>query len=335
MAKAPVAKKRVRRSVVIDIHTHVSVPRAEELMRDLDGEVFGEDSAGRAANPLHRRVERSAKLKPRLNDMDKAGADIHVVSSNTQPSFYAAKAGIALKIARAANEGIAEYVGATPDRFVGLGMVPLQNPKSAVKELDYAITKLGLRGVNILSNIQGRDLGEEKFWPFWQRAEQLGAAVLIHPLGFTHPQRMKKFFLANTVGQPLEETLAMLSLIYEGVMERLPKLKVVMAHGGGYLPFYSGRSDSTYHLRPDMRGGAKRLPSDYIRRFHLDCCVFDRGMIEYLVSRVGAGQVLLGSDYPYRDWDALGMIRGSRKLSAAAKERILWRNAARLLNIRV
>jgi aminocarboxymuconate-semialdehyde decarboxylase len=163
----------------------------------------------------------------------------------------------------------------------------------------------------------------------------LGAAVLIHPLGFTHPQRMKKFFLANTVGQPLEETLAMLSLIHEGVMERLPRLKVVMAHGGGYLPFYSGRSDSTYRLHPAMRGRAKRPPSEYVRRFYLDCCVFDRGMIEYLVGRVGAGQVLLGSDYTYRDWDALGMIRGSRKISAEAKERILWRNAARLLGIRV
>ena len=288
-----------------------------------------------ASSNSTRSSSRASQPRLRLNDMDKDGADIHVVSVNTSPPFYAATARVAGKIARAANEGIAEWVARHPDRFVGLGMVPFQAPKAAIRELEYAVDGLGLRGVNILTNINGREVGDPRFAPFWARAEALGAVVFLHPRGFTQTERLQKYFLSNTVGQPLEEALAMLSLIHEGVMERHPRLKILMAHGGGYLPFYAGRSDSTFAHYPAMRGAAKRKPSDYVGKFYLDTCVFDRQMIEFLVAKYGAGRILLGTDYPFRQWDAVGMIRGSRALSRDAKDKILWQNAAKLLRIKV
>lgn len=328
-----------RGSLVIDVHSHINVPEMDELSRRLPGaataEHFVEARGQRSGSRLGARVPRASKPRLRLNDMDKDGADIHVVSINGSQPFYAADVKSAGKVARAGNEGVAEWVARHPDRFVGLGMVPFQAPKAAIRELEYAMGTLGLRGINILTNINGRELGDPRFEPFWTRAEALGATVLLHPLGFTQTQRLQKFFLSNTVGQPLEETLAMLSLIHEGVMERHPRLKVLVSHGGGYLPFYAGRSDSTFQLYPAMRGEAKRKPSDYIRKFYLDTCVFDRAMIEFLVGKYGANRIVLGTDYPYREWDALGMIRGSRALSGDAKEKILWKNAARLLNIKV
>lgn len=334
--KAP-AKIQSKRPFAIDFHTHIHVPEVQELLSKVkpskkDGTYFGAgDRAGGGTGPL----EGGTKVSTRLRAMDKAGIDMHVVSVNGSSPFYWSDAATGGKIARAANEGAAEYVAANPDRFVGLGMVPLQSPARAVKELDYAMNTLGLKGVNALSNVRGEDIGEAKYWPFWQKAEELGAAILIHPIGFTHPQRMKKFRLYNTVGQPLEETLCMLSLIHEGVMEKFPKLKIVMAHGGGYLPYYAGRSDSTFALHPSMRGNAKLTPSEYIKRFHFDTCVFDRPMTEFLVNKVGTSQVMLGTDFPFRKWDGVGIVKGSRQLSAATKEKILWRNTARLLGLRL
>lgn len=326
-----------RQPFVIDFHTHIHVPKVHELLRKVkptknDGTYFGAgDRASGDTGPL----EGGTKVSTRLRAMDKARIDMHVVSVNGSSPFYWSDVATGGSIARAANEGAAEYVAANPDRFVGLGMVPLQSPARAVKELEYAMTTLGLKGVNALSNVRGQDIGEKKFWPFWKKAEELGAAILIHPIGFTHPQRMMKFRLYNTVGQPLEETLCMLSMIHEGVMEKFPKLKIVMAHGGGYLPYYAGRSDSTYALHPDMRGNAKKIPSEYIKKFYFDTCVFDRPMTEFLVNKVGANQVVLGTDYPFRRWDGVGLIKGSRQLSQAAKEKILWRNTARLLGLRI
>ncbi|MDA0240906.1 MAG: amidohydrolase family protein [Proteobacteria bacterium] len=334
--KAP-AKVRPAKSFVIDVHTHIHVPAVSELLDKVkpsakDRTFFGTDNrATGGSGPLLAGTD----PKRRLRHMDKTGVDMQVVSVNGSPPFYWADAALGAKISRAANEGVAGYVAAKPDRFVGLGMVPLQSPARAIKELEYAMGPLGLKGVIGLSNVRGADLGDPKFWPFWAKAEELGAAVLIHPLGFTHPDRMKKFRIYNTVGQPLEETLAMLSLIHEGVMDKFPKVKIVVGHGGGYLPYYAGRSDSTYHHHPGMRGEAKRPPSEYLKQFYFDSCVFDRSMTEFLVGKAGAGHVMLGTDYPFRIWDGIGTVRGSRVLSKESKDKILWKNAAQLMNIRV
>jgi aminocarboxymuconate-semialdehyde decarboxylase len=333
--------KRIPRIVAFDIHTHIAIPEAAQLQRALQSEEETQKAARYAQatardkgviNPSAREDTNDPVL--RLKRMDEAGIDIQLVSMNTNPPYYSLSGEDGLRVAKLANEGIRDYTRHAPDRFVGLGMAPMQSAPHAVAALEHAMS-LGLKGINILTNIAGHDLGEERFWPVWKRAEELGAAVLLHPLGFTNQDRFMKFRLANTVGQPLEETLAMLSLIHEGVMARHPKLKILMSHGGGYLPFYYGRSDSTFYRDPHLRGAIDRKPSDYIRQFYLDTCVFDLHMIEFLADTYDMDHVVLGTDFPYRDWGAVKMIKSSKKLGTEEKSRILGRNAAKVLGMTI
>ena len=339
--KKPAAKARTARKsalFVIDVHTHIHVPEAAERLKALQERGLGAqftayskvNTRPAGSNPL----AGASDLSVRLKAMDKAHVDMQLVSANFAAMYYEAEPEEAQKIARIANDATAEFVAQKPDRFIGLGKVPFQAPALAAKELEYAMS-LGLKGANILTNCAGQDLGEEQFRPFWKKAEELGAVIFVHPSGFTQPERLQKFRLVNTVGQPLEEALTMLSLIHEGIMEDFPKLKIVMGHGGGYLPFYRGRSDSTFHHHPQTRGRAVKPPSQYIKQFYLDTCVFDQVMIEYLPKVAGRGHVVLGTDYPFRHWGAVDMIRKSTALPEAEKEAILSRNAAKLLGVRI
>ncbi len=335
-------RKAARKPVVIDFHTHVRIMEVIEFVRQAAGKgrrgnPSWKSAAQMAADDKAARSPRSKHTNPkvRLRDMDKAGIDIQVLSMNMPAAVYQASAADGNRVARACNEGIAEFVAARPDRFVGIGAVAMQNAAGAVGEIDYAIGTLGLRGIAVLSNIGGRDLGEKRFWKFWARAEQLGVTVFIHPQGFTHPQRLRKFNLTNTMGQPLEEALAIASLIHEGVLEAFPKLKVSIAHGGGFLPYYSGRADLAFKRNPEARVNIKKEPSAYMRRLHYDTVIFDRSMLAYLVDKVGAHKVLMGSDYPWVDWDAVGFVKGARGLGREAKEKILGGNAARLLKLSI
>jgi aminocarboxymuconate-semialdehyde decarboxylase len=323
---------------VIDVHCHINVPEAAERLKVLQEQGLGAqftaysrvNTRPAGSNP----IGEASNLSVRLKAMDKAHVDIELVSANFAAMYYEAEPEEAQRIARIANDATAEFVAQMPDRFVGLGKVPFQAPELAAKELEYAMS-LGLKGANILTNCGGHDLGEDQYRPFWKKAEELGAVIFVHPSGFTHPQRLQKFRLVNTVGQPLEEALTMLSLIHEGIMEDFPKLKIVMGHGGGYLPFYRGRSDSTFYHHPQTRGRAAKPPSHYIKQFYLDTCVFDQVMIEYLARVGGRGHVVLGTDYPFRHWGAVEMIRKSKMLPDDEKDAILSRNAARLLGLRL
>jgi aminocarboxymuconate-semialdehyde decarboxylase len=336
-------RKSQRRSfLAIDVHSHVRVAAVEEFLRkNRAADASGQRSwIAESSQPFQ---ERQAKLirpkhtdpKVRLKDMDKMGVDIQVLSMNLPQSCYRSEGKKGLEVARACNDGIAEFVNTNPHRFVGIGAVPLQDATLAVQELERAVTLLDLRGVVISSNIRSHDLGEPDFSAFWAKAEELGVPVFIHPQGFSQPDRLQKFFLGNSIGQPLEEALAMASLIHEGVMERFPKLKVCIDHGGGFLPYYPGRVDRAFEVRPEAGVNMKKRPSDTMRRFYYDTVIFDRDMLAFLVNRVGAGKVMMGTDYPVAmgEWDPVGFIRRNRKLSRDAKERLLWKNAAGLLKI--
>ena len=194
--------------------------------------------------------------------------------------------------------------------------------------------ELGLSGVQISSRAGSKDLGHPSLDPFWKRARELGALIVIHPAGITDA-RYAKWALWNSVGQSLEETMAMSYLFYEGVMDRFPKLNILIAHGGGYLPYYIGRHDRNYIDKAPTRVNMSKSPSAYLRQFYYDSCVYDRDVFEFLVRKVGAGRILMGSDYPVGEDDPIGFVRNSRKISAADKEKILWKNAARLLGIKV
>ena len=241
------------------------------------------------------------------------------------------------ELSRALNERLAEIVAEHPDRFVALGTVPLQDVSLAVAELEHCVRKLGMRGVEINPSVRGMDLTDAKLdlESFFAAVQKLDVIIFMHPIGFTHGQRLVDHYFSNIIGNPLETTVAASHLIFDGVMERHPKLKVVLPHAGGYLAHYWARMDHAYTARGDTRGQMKRKPSAYLERFYFDTITFDHGMLAHLIARFGADHVLLGTDYPYD----MGMERplefidGVKGLSATERAAIQGGNAARLLNL--
>ena len=230
--------------------------------------------------------------------MDAMGVDIQAVSVSPTQYYYWAERDLAQAIARAANECLAELCAAHPDRFVGLATVTLQHPDLAAEQLTDAVRRLGLRGCQISTQIDGVELADRRHDVFWTRAEALGAVVFVHPLGCTLGERVTPYYLSNIVGQPIETTLALSHLIFGGTLDRHPGLKLCAAHGGGYLPSYIGRSDHGYAVRPESRTMA-HAPSTYLKRIWFDSLVYTPQALEHLVREVGASQVVIGTDYPF------------------------------------
>src|SRR5262245_21564860 len=231
------------------------------------------------------------------------------------------------------NDRVAEAVAAKPDRLVGLGSVPMQDVTLAAQELERCVNSLGLKGVIISSNVNGKEIGDETFRPFWAKAEQIGATIFVHPAGSTDP-RMRRHRQVITLGQPLEEAFAQSSLIYEGVMDEFPKLKILFAHGGGFLPFYTGRHDN------DWRNG-NRTPtmkkdfSSYLPRFFYDTVLFNPDMLEFLVTKVPTSHIMLASDYPFAEKRPVEYVRRAKKIGKKEQDAILGANAARLFGISI
>ena len=198
------------------------------------------------------------------------------------------------------------------------------------------LSAIGLKGIIIPSHIRAKDLGVKWFRKFWAKAEQMGMPIYIHPRGFTHDEWLHEYFLWNSIGQPLEEALAMSSIIYEGILDDFPKLKIIIALGGGYLPYYAGRTDKAYESRAETRTNISFPPSDYLRRFFYDTVVFDRDVLELLIKKAGDKQIMMGTDYPRGEVeeDPVGFINKSKNLSRHTKDRILGLNAAKLLGVK-
>ena len=236
-----------------------------------------------------------------------------------------------IRLERIKNDRMAEICRANPARFVGLGGVPLQDCKSAVAELERCMDPLGLRGVQISTFYAGREIGHPDLHPFWAKAAELGAKIYVHPAG-NRDARFKRHFLWNSIGQSYEEAMAIASLMYEGVVDKYPGLDICISHGGGYMPFNLGRISRNWLEKPSTRVHMKQPPADFLKMLTYDSCVYDRGLLEALVAVVGEDRVVLGSDYPVGDRKPIAFIEGCN-LSAAAKEKILWRNAAHMLGI--
>ena len=292
-------------SMTIDMHSHVMVPEAAALVApQLDlSTVPLAHFATPNTQALNRKQDADRRpnmvdMAVRLADMDAAGIDLQVIMPPPGQCTYTVPAGLAAQAARIINDGMAAFVAQKPERFAALGTVPMQDPAASVTELDR-LMGLGLKGVQVLTNVAGKELSDPAFAPFWARAEQLGAVVLIHPNGFTEAGRMSRFYFNNVVGNPLETTLALHYLIFDGVLERHPALKLVAVHGGGYLPSYSGRIDHAWGARTDARGGLPQPPTTYLKRVFFDSVVFTPHQLRNLVDVFGAGQVLMGTDYPF------------------------------------
>jgi aminocarboxymuconate-semialdehyde decarboxylase len=284
------------------------------------------------------RAPKLTGVTQRLADMDRMGVDIQAVSPAPYHYYYFAEADEGAKLARAVNEGIAAVVAGHPDRFVGLGSVPLQNAELAVAELEYAVKKLGLRGVEINTNVNGMNLTDPRLGleKFFAKANELGTVIFMHPLGYTQADRLTNHYFNNVIGNPLDTTVAVSHLIFDGVVQRHPKIKFIAAHGGGFIAHYWARMDHAWKARPDTRTVIKRKPSTYLEKFWFDSITFDPRMLKQLIDRYGAERVMLGTDYPYDmgEDDPRGLIAGVAKLKKADRQLIEGGNAMKLLKIK-
>ena len=289
----------------IDVHAHVLLPAVDEAVagqpgllaaRELDARRNGPQALAVSAVMVRERIPRLTDVTARLAAMDDACVDIQLVSPSPSHYHYWAGQDLARTVWELANAGTAAHCAQAPGRLHGLGLVPLQHPGLAVQALDHALN-LGLHGVEISSHAPGRDLSDPAYDPLWARAAESGALVFLHPFGCTLDARLDRWYLSNTVGQPAENAVALSHLIFGGVLDRHPGLRVIAAHGGGYLPTHIGRSDHAWRIRPDARGCADP-PSSYLRRLWFDSLVHDPAVLRELVRVAGPDRVLLGSDFP-------------------------------------
>lgn len=292
---------------VVDVHAHALVLPAHEIAlaapasadaRAVEAVTFGAQAMDVNRRQIGRILPLLTDLDARLGEMDRMGVDVQLVSPSPQHYHEWADAPTSGRLSRLVNEGIAELCARRPDRLVGLGLAPLHHPALAVEELTHAVTALGLRGVEISTSAGGRELSDESLAGFWARAEELQALVFIHPWGCTLGHRLDQHYLANVVGQPVETTLALSHLIFSGLLDRHPRLRILSSHGGGYLPYYTGRPDHAWAVRPDARTPQRR-PSDYLKRLYFDGLVYEPEILAALIARVGPQQVMLGTDYPF------------------------------------
>jgi aminocarboxymuconate-semialdehyde decarboxylase len=328
------------RARVIDFHAHIIVPEVYAVAAEHN--IFSELPTDRGVTDEMRSKikERAGTVLARMSDvservakMDAMGVDVQVLSASlVHQGLEWADAHTGLRLARTTNDWIAKAVASAPTRFIGLGTLPLHVPPLAVAELERCLRELGLKGVAISTTAAGLELGDSALRPFWAKAEELGAVVYIHP-GGNRDARFKRFHLWNSVGQAFEEAMAISSLMYDGVLESFPKLKICISHGGGYMPYYMGRIDRNYAEKANTRVNMTKPPIDYLRMLYFDSCVYERPVLQHLVDKVGAERVVLGSDYPVGEVKPIEFVTDITTLSPAQKEKIVGTNAAALLGL--
>jgi aminocarboxymuconate-semialdehyde decarboxylase len=325
-AEAPAAGRRQvavngKRVKTVDVHAHCAVPAANAL--------------------VGRPVETSALLKEdipaRLRAMDAQGIDVEALSIN--PYWYKADRDVAARVCDMQNQALAEFCATHPDRFVAFATIALQHPDLAVQQLVDGVKKYGLRGAGTGGSVDGKELADPMFHPFWAKAEELGVLVFIHPQGTAELEATGRLggngLLTNTIGNPLETTIALSHLIFEGTLDRFPGLKICAAHGGGYLPSYMNRSDAVQTTFPQRQTRTlKKRPTEYVKQMYYDSIVFTGEALRHLAAEAGPGQIVMGTDYPF-PWTSTSVdhILNTPGLSDADRVAMLGGTAARLLGI--
>ena len=324
----------------IDTHTHILTEETAALLRKeapkvpvtitpVDAESAALDVGGVVYRPFPRG---GFDLAHRLRDMDAMGVDVQVLSVTPQTYLYNQDASLGAMTAAIQNDQIAKLVKQNPQRFMGIATLPMQAPEKAADELKRAMTKLNLRGAMFASNIIGKNLDDPSFEPVWATAEELGAFVFIHPNNVAGADRMKSYYLNNLIGNPLDTTIGAACLYFGGVLDRYPKLTVVLAHGGGFTPYQAARWEHGWHVRPEPKKNIAKQPVDIAKRFYYDTILHSAPVLEFMIEHVGADRVMLGSDYPYDMgmMDCVKHVRGL-KISDADKATILSTCAQALL----
>ena len=309
-----------RRVKTVDVHAHCGVPAAMALM---------------GLKPAPSLL--MSQPADRLRAMDEQGIDVEALSIN--PYWYGADRDVARELIRIQNEALAEACAANPERFVAFATVAPQHPDLAVEQLEEGVRRYGLRGASLGGSVEGQELSDPKFHTFWARAEQLGVLVFIHPQGTAELESSTRLagngVLTNTIGNPLETTIALSHLIFEGTLDRFPGLKICAAHGGGYLPSYAARSDTIMTTFPERCTGAlKKKPTEYLRQLYFDSIVFTAEALRHLAAETGAGQIVMGTDYPY-PWTKTSVdhILNTPGLTDDERVAMLGGTAAKLLGL--
>jgi aminocarboxymuconate-semialdehyde decarboxylase len=312
-----------RRVKTIDVHAHCAVPEAMALL-------------GLTVSPSSLLLASPAE---RLRAMDTQGIDVEALSINAY--WYGADRDVARQLIRIQNERLAEFCATNPERFVAFASVALQHPDLAAEQLEEGVRTYGLRGAAIGGSVNGEELADPKFHPFWTKAEQLGALVFIHPQATGAPTELASRLkgngvLTNTIGNPLETTIALSHLIFEGTLDRFPRLRICAAHGGGYLPSYAARSDAILTTFPERcTGTLRKKPTEYLRQLYFDSLVFTPEALRHLVAETGADRIVMGTDYPF-PWTstAVDHILATPGLSEVDRVAILGGTASTLLAIK-
>jgi aminocarboxymuconate-semialdehyde decarboxylase len=325
----------------IDAHAHILAEETMALMRKeapkigprlerIDDDFAALEVAGSRYRPFPRG---GWDIERRLSDMDAAGIDVQLISNTPQTFLYNQDPALTAALAGLQNDEIAKAVTANPKRLIGLATLPMQAPALAADELRRAVRSLGLKGAQIGSNVNGRNLDDPALEPLWAAASELRAFVMVHPTQVAGAERLGSYYLANLIGNPLDTTIAAACLVFGGVIERYPGIRFLMVHGGGFVPYQAGRFRHGWQVRPEPRATLKTAPDAALDRLYFDTIVHSQSALEFLVSSVGASRVLLGSDYPY-DMGTLDCVRQVRALSLAEPDKatILGGTARALLD---
>ncbi len=338
MKRASAQSRAARREVMVDgqrvrtvdIHCHCAIPETLELVK---------------GTPMERRVASTTRspqnnppLEARIAEMDAEGIDVEAMSINAW--WYGADRDLARRIIDLQNEKLMKMCALAPDRLVAFASVSLQFPELAAEQLEIGMKQQGLRGAAIGGTVEGQELSHPRFDPFWKKAEDLQALLFMHPQDSAAvtgvESRVKgNGHLENVIGNPLETTIAISHLIFEGVMDRFPNLKISFAHGGGYLPAYADRMDYGCRASSGCPGPTPKLqPTEYLRKMYFDSLLFSPEALRHLVAVAGASQVMIGTDYNF-GWvnDPVGHVMKTPGLSGADKSAILGGTAAKLLRL--
>lgn len=340
---APSLPGKIKSQVgAIDVHCHLAIPEVDKLASQdpaakvvaaKQQAVFSQATNEFNATLLQGLIPRLINIDTRLADMDLMGVEIQVLSPSPMHYNYWTNAELSASLVALQNDRLAEICVKHPDRFLAFGALSMQYPEQAALQLTDLMSR-GFKGVEISTRINETDLSDPLFDCVWEVAERTGAVIFIHPMGIDMGDRLKDSYLVNLIGQPLETTIALSKLIFSGVFDRFPALKVLLCHGGGYLPAFFGRSDHAYNVRTDCQTMQKQ-PSDYLKHIWYDTITHDPTILEQLARTVGVSQIVVGSDYPFD----MGEFRQGPLLESVAsfsdddRAAIIYKNARRLLSL--
>jgi len=334
------ASKPRPKTLTVDLHNHLRIPAAHELVKAHLPAVYhpaeGASELTRQIRARHAdtRKKHQIDIDQRVADMKDMQLDVMAVSCTPQQFYYMVDANLGHESSQIVNDGIAAAVAKHPDRLTGMGTVPLQDTDLALKELDRCVKELGFRAIEIGCRVRDEELSAERLEPFWARCQEHDILIFVHPSSFESP-RLMEHYLANIVGNPLDTTVAMHYLIFDGVLARYPKIKFYMSHGGAFAAAYGARMDHAYGARDDCRVKIYEKPSTYLKRFYFDSIVFSVDQLEYLIDKYGADRIAIGTDYAadMGEYDPVEHVYQVPGLSEADRQKICGLNALKLLNL--